>query len=83
MAGEVTTLEHEVGDDTVEARALVAEAVLAGAKLTEVARRLGDSIVVELEYDAASRLVRDGDVKLARASACATTMRRKADTRKR
>lgn len=49
--GEVTTLEHELGDDAVEGRALVAEAVLAGAKLQEVTGGLGDSIVVELEVD--------------------------------
>lgn len=36
MVGEVTTLEHEVGDDTVEARALVAEALLARAESAEV-----------------------------------------------
>ena len=64
VAGEVATLKHEVGDDTVETRALVAEAVLTSAELAEVASRLGDSVVVELEDDAAGGLVRDGDVKL-------------------
>ena len=34
--GEVTTLEHELGDDTVELGAGVAEALLAGSKGTEV-----------------------------------------------
>ena len=63
-AGEVTTLEHEVGDDTVEGGALVAETVLAGGKLTEVLRRLRDDVVVELEDDTASGLVVDGDVEL-------------------
>ena len=51
--GEVTTLEHELGDDTVERRALVAEAVLASAELLEVAGSLGDDVVVEGEVNAA------------------------------
>lgn len=52
-AGEVATLEHELRDDTVEGRALVTEAVLASAELTEVAGGLGDNVVVELEDDTA------------------------------
>jgi hypothetical protein len=32
MVGEVTTLDHEVLDDTVEGRALVAEALLASGQ---------------------------------------------------
>lgn len=39
--GEVTALEHEVGDHTVEVGALVAEALLAGGEGTEVGRGLG------------------------------------------
>ena len=34
--GEVAALAHEVGDDAVEGRALVAEALLAGAESAEV-----------------------------------------------
>jgi hypothetical protein len=52
-AGEVTALEHELGDDTVEFGALVAEALLASAEGTEVLSRLGDDIVEKLEVDAA------------------------------
>ena len=37
----------------MEGRALVAEALLAGAESTEVLGRLGDDVVVELEVDAA------------------------------
>jgi len=55
-AGEVTALEHELGDDAVEGRALVAEALLAGAEGTEVLGRLGDNVVVEEEVDAAGLL---------------------------
>lgn len=51
--GEVTTLEHEVGDDAVERRAFVAEALLTSAESTEVRGGLGDHIVEEVEGDAA------------------------------
>ena len=50
---KVATLEHELGDDAVEGGALVAEALSAGAELTEVLGGLGDDVVVELEADAA------------------------------
>ena len=51
--GEVTTLEHELGDHTVELGAGVAEALLAGAESAEVLSSLGDSLIVEGEVDAA------------------------------
>lgn len=54
MAGEVTTLEHELGDDTVEAGANVALALGLLAELTEVGSSLGDILLVEVEVDAAS-----------------------------
>ncbi len=63
-AGEVATLEHEVGDDTVEGGALVAETVLARGELTEVASGLGDNIVEEPEDDAARGLFVDADIEL-------------------
>jgi hypothetical protein len=56
VAGEVTTLEHEVGDDTVEAGANVALALGTLAELTEVGSSLGDILLVEIEVDAASLL---------------------------
>ena len=52
-AGEVTALEHEGGNDAVEAAVLVAEALLSGAELTEVLGRLGDNVIVEYEIDPA------------------------------
>jgi hypothetical protein len=55
-SGEVTTLQHELGDNTVEGRASISESILSRAELTEVARGLGDNIVEELEYDTARRL---------------------------
>jgi len=63
-ASEVTALEHKLGDDAVEARACVAEAVLARRELTEVARRLWDNIVEESEDDAARGLFVDRDVEV-------------------
>jgi hypothetical protein len=50
-AGEVTTLEHELGDDAVELGALVAEARGAGAQFPEVTGSPGDNVVVEVESD--------------------------------
>lgn len=51
--GEVTTLKHEAGDDTVEARVLVAETLLSGAEGTEVLNGFGDFVVEEVHNDAA------------------------------
>ena len=48
----------------MEDRALVAETVLAGGELTEVAGSLGDDVVPELEDDAARGLSADGNVEL-------------------
>jgi hypothetical protein len=59
-AGEVTALEHELGDDAVELGAGVAEPLLAGAQGAEVLGRLGDDVVEELEVDAAG--ARCGDM---------------------
>ena len=50
VVGEVTTLEHELRDDTVELAASVAEALLAGAESAEVLGGL--SMVVSRELAA-------------------------------
>jgi len=69
-AGEVTTLEHELGDDAVEAGALVVEglaalssALLAGAESAEVLSGLGDLVGEELHDDPASGLAANGGVE--------------------
>lgn len=62
--GEVTTLQHELGDDTVERTSLVSESVRAGGKFTEVFGSLGDYIVVEPKDDATGGLLVDSDVEL-------------------
>ena len=61
--GEVTTLKHELGDDTVEGRALVAETGSASAELAEVLGGLGNDVIVELEGDASRRGAVVGDVE--------------------
>jgi len=56
--GEVTALEHEVRDDTMELGSRVSEAHLTCAEGDKVLHRLGDDIVVELEVDATALLFR-------------------------
>ena len=58
--GEVTTLKHELGDDSVERRTLVAKALLASAEGTEVLSSLRDDIVEEVEVDTARLLYTEG-----------------------
>ena len=50
--GEVTTLKHELRDDTVEFGGFVSKALLAGAESTEVLNCFGDDVVEKLEVDA-------------------------------
>lgn len=45
---EVTTLAHEVGDDTVEGAALVTKTLFTGAEGTEVFSCFWDYIIAEL-----------------------------------
>lgn len=54
VAGEVTTLQHELRDDTVETGLLVTLTGLSLAELTEVLSGLGDLSLVEVEVDAGS-----------------------------
>ncbi len=46
VVGEVTTLKHELRNDSVESRAGVTEALLTGAESTEVGSGLWDDVVV-------------------------------------
>lgn len=62
VVGEVTALEHELRNDTVENRLLVAETVGTSAQLAEVACRFGCNAVLKLEDNLASRLSADGDL---------------------
>jgi len=56
--GEVTTLEHEVGDHAMEFGAGIAKALLAGAKRAEVLCGLGYDVVEKLKVDATLLLYR-------------------------
>ena len=57
MAGEVTALEHEVGDDTVESAVLVVLSIgCALADFGKVLGSLGDSLVEEDESDASGAI---------------------------
>jgi hypothetical protein len=60
----IPSLDHEVLDDTVESRALITEALLAGGKSTEVLSGLGDSLAVEADHNAAKLLIAVGDVEV-------------------
>lgn len=51
-AGEVTSLEHELGDDAVEGGTGITEALLASAESTEVLSALGGNIGAELHDNA-------------------------------
>lgn len=64
MLGEITALEHEIGNYTVESRALVPISILAGRELAEVPCRLGDDVVEELDNDAPCGLTADRNIKL-------------------
>ena len=69
-SGEVATLGHEAGDDTVELGSLeverlagLAHALLASAEASEVLSSLGGVRGVESHDDSASSLAADGDVE--------------------
>lgn len=55
--GEITALDHELLDNTVEGGALVTKALLARGERAEVLSRLGDRLAIEAKDDAAELLV--------------------------
>ena len=65
VVGEVSSLEHELGDDSVEAWSGIAEALLTSAESSEVLSSLGDYVLVEFEGDSACGSSVNGDVKIA------------------
>lgn len=48
----------------MERGSLIAKAMYASRELPEILRCFGDDVIVELEGDASSRFVVDGDVEL-------------------
>lgn len=55
--GEVTTLDHEVLDDTVESRSLITEALLTSGEGAEVLSGLGGSLSIQADHDTAKGLI--------------------------
>jgi hypothetical protein len=60
----IPSLDHELLDNAVEGGSLVAEALLAGSKGTEVLSGLGDGLAVETDGDAAELFIAVGDVEV-------------------
>ena len=63
VVGEVTSLAHELRNDTVEGGTLVSESLFSGAQGTKVFGSLGNNISAEFHDDAALRLIRDSKKK--------------------
>lgn len=61
--GEVTSLSHEVSDDSVESASLVAVAGFASAEGSEVFCGFGDDVVVEFEDNSTSILTANADIE--------------------
>ena len=57
VTGEITSLEHEIWNHTVEYRIPVPETQLVRAKSTEVFGGFGDHIFIVVEVDAALLLL--------------------------
>lgn len=64
MVGEVSTLDHESLNDTVEGRPLVSKVLLASRQRSEVLDGLGNGLAVQPHHDAAHGLVAMADVEV-------------------
>jgi len=64
VSGEVTTLAHEAGDDSVEDRVGVAETFFTGAEGSEVFAGFWGFVGVEFEDHSALGFATDGNVKV-------------------
>ena len=62
--GEVTALDHELLDDTVESRPFIAESLLPSREGAEVLGGLGDGLAIETNDDAANGLVALRDIEV-------------------
>jgi len=65
MVGKIPPLAHKAGDNSVERRAGVAEALLPSTKGPEIFGGLGDDVRTELHDDSTRWLVADGNVEVA------------------
>jgi len=62
--GEVSTLDHEILNDTVEGRPLISKVLLSGGQRSEVLGGLGDCLAIQTHHDATHRLVAMADVEV-------------------
>jgi len=60
---EISTLDHEPWDDSMEITPCIPESVLVSSQLTKIARRSWNFIVEKLKYNATGRCGIDGNVK--------------------
>ena len=60
----IPSLNHELLDNAVEGRSLVAKTLLASSKGTEVLSGLGYGLAVETDGDAAEFLIAVGDIEI-------------------
>lgn len=65
MISEVSSLEHKLGDDSVEDCIFIAVALLTSAESSEILSSFGNNVVVEKEGDSSRRNIIDRDVKVA------------------
>lgn len=63
VSGEVSTLQHELGDDSVEDGVGVTKALLAGAQSSEVLGGLGHLVGKQLKVDLADGLAANRDLE--------------------
>lgn len=59
MVGEITSLTHEVGDDTVECGGFESIALLAGAQSAEVLASLGNDVGTKLKRECDISFIED------------------------
>jgi hypothetical protein len=64
MLGEITALQHEFRNDTVESTSLVSESFLAGAQSAEIVGCLWNDVIEELEFDSACWLCRVSEMSV-------------------
>ena len=62
--GEVTSLDHELLNDSVESRSLIAKALFSCAQSTEVLSGLGDCLPIETNHDSAQFLIAMGNIEI-------------------
>lgn len=65
LVGEITSLAHELGNDSVEWRSFVTESLLTGAECSEVFTGLWDNVITKIHDDATDRVAIGSDIEKA------------------